>query len=331
MKIYIFGSSRIGGVRISTMSLANSLEFLGYEIEYIIGIKSISFLIKSLLNIYQTKEKKYFFITWGIYNLIPLPRKRILCFMHGFPSYNQQDIIRYYLFRLIILINKVRRIRTISVSKFSHIILKDIFKINTHVIRNSVPYNYLAIPCNKEINKDIDIIFIGRANSFKLPNYIISYLEELAQDGLKVIVIGSGKSKDNYLKFNKNTKINFYDYVEHEDVIKFLKRSKYFISCSDSEPFGLVFIEALLCGCKTISPRSGGLLEISSLFPGSLSFLFNFYDDKFDAKDLIHGLDFSNKKVSDSLLSKINKVINTQFNPISHAEKVIEHLNLLGN
>ena len=331
MKIYIFGSSRIGGVRISTMSLANSLEFLGYEIEYIFGIKSIVFFLKNLLNIYKTKGKKYFFITWGIYNLIPLPRKRTLCFMHGFPSYNQQDKIRYYLFRLIILINKVRRIRTISVSKFSHAILKDIFKINTHLIRNSIPYKYLANPCNKEINKDIDIIFIGRANTFKLPIFIIGYLEDLAKLGLNILIIGNGKSKDNYLKLNKKTKIKFYDYIEYQNVFKLLKKSKYFISCSDSEPFGLVFLEALICGCKIISPRSGGILEIASFFPKNLSYLFNFYDDQDNAKDIILGLDFSNKRISSQSLKAIRKIIDEKFNPISHAKKVIEHLNLIEN
>ena len=65
------------------------------------------------------------------------------------------------------------------------------------------------------------------------------------------------------LKNNLDTKIKFLDFIS-DKVISFLKRSKYFISCSSSEPFGIVFLEALLYGCKTISPRSGGLLEISS-------------------------------------------------------------------
>ena len=44
-----------------------------------------------------------------------------------------------------------------------------------------------------------------------------------------------------------------------------LERSKYFISCSESEPFGIVFLEALFLGCRVIAPRSGGALEIASL------------------------------------------------------------------
>ncbi len=249
--------------------------------------------------------------------------------MHGFPSFNQQDLIRYYLFRLVIILNKIRRIRTISVSKFSHAILKDIYKIDTYLIRNSVPFKYLDSTSNKELNKDIDIIFVGRANSFKLPIFIICYLEILAKSGLNILVIGNGISKDNYLKLNKKTSIKFFDYIDHENVCGFLKRSKYFISCSDSEPFGLVFLEALLCGCKIISPRSGGILEIASFFPKNLSYLFKFYDDEVHAKDIILGLDFSSTKVSSKSLDSIRKIINEKFNPICHAKKVIEYLDII--
>ena len=76
-----------------------------------------------------------------------------------FLPFNQQDLLRYYLFRIVIILNKIRRIRTISVSKFSHSILKDIYKIDTYLIRNSVPFKYLESTSNKELNKDIDVIF----------------------------------------------------------------------------------------------------------------------------------------------------------------------------
>lgn len=313
------------------MSLANSLKSLGFDIEYIFGIKSIELLIKHFFIFNKKEHKKKFFITWGIYNFLPLPRKRILSFMHGFPSFNQQDLFRYYLFRIVIILNKIRRIRTISVSKFSHSILRDIYKIETNLIRNSLPYEYLESASNNELNKDIDVIFIGRANSFKLPIFIIGYLELLAKSGLNILIIGNGNSRDKYLKLNNQTKIKFYDFIDYKNVLGFLKRSKYFISCSDSEPFGLVFLEALICGCRIISPRSGGILEISSFFPKNFSYLFNFYEDEVNAKDIMLGLDYSYKKVSSKSLNPIKKIINKEFNPIIHAKKVIEFLNIIDN
>ena len=141
--------------------------------------------------------------------------------MHGFPSFNQQDLLRYYLFRIVIILNKIRKIRTISVSKFSHSILRDIYKIDTNLIRNSLPYEYLESESNNELNKDIDVIFIGRANSFKLPIFIISYLELLAKSGLNILIIGNGNSRDKYLKLHNKTKIKFYDFIDYKNVLGF--------------------------------------------------------------------------------------------------------------
>ena len=68
------------------------------------------------------------------------------------------------------------------------------------MIRNSLPLNYLGDYKPEDFKKDIDIIFIGRANKFKLPIYILEYLEILANNGLNIYVIGDGESKKNYLK-----------------------------------------------------------------------------------------------------------------------------------
>ena len=58
-------------------------------------------------------------------------------------------------------------------------------------------------------NKDIDVIFIGRANKFKLPIFIIEYLELLAKSGLNIVCYWKWKLKDKYLKLHKKTKIKF--------------------------------------------------------------------------------------------------------------------------
>ena len=324
MKLYVFGSKRVGGVRIATLSLFNSLNSLGYEVEYIFGFRVFKLYFLSFIDILRGCKNDFYFITWGVYNLLPFPRKRTLCFLHGFPSYNQQDFFRYILFRFIIFLNKFRKIKTISISKYSQSILQDIFKLKTTLIRNSVPLYYLKDFRFQDFEKDIDIIFVGRANKFKLPIYILKCLELLANNGFNIYVIGDGESKENYLKNNFKTRINFLSFVSHEKVLKFLKRSKFFISCSNSEPFGLVFLEAILYGCKTISPRSGGLLEISSLFPAGLRDLFTFYDDDKNAKEILLGLDFSSYIHIKEDIEFISKILEKNFNPLNHAREVIK-------
>ena len=326
MKLYVFGSKRVGGVRVATLSLFNSLKKIGYEVEYIFGFKAIKLYFLNFLNFLRGNKNNYFFITWGVYNFLPFPRKKTLSFLHGFPSYNQQDFLRYILFRLIIFFNKLRKIKTISISKYAQSILQDIFKLKTTMIRNSVPLNYLRNYKPEDFKKDIDIIFIGRANKFKLPIYILEYLDILANNGLNIYVIGDGESKKKYLKNKIKTRINFLNFVSHEKALTFFKRSKYFISCSNSEPFGLVFLEAILHGCKTIAPRSGGLLEISSLFPEGFRDYFTFYDDDKNAKEILLGLNFSTSINTRKEIELISKILENKFNPINHAKEVIKNL-----
>ena len=331
MKIYIFGSKRVGGVRIITTSIADSLKNLGYEVQYIFGFRVIKFYLSRLFEIFLWKKNKYYFITWGIYNLLPLPTNKTISFLHGFPSYNQQDLLRYSIFRFIIFSNRFRKIKTISISKYSQSILEDIFNLKTKLVRNTIPFNFIKNLEVEDLEKDLDIIFVGRANKYKLPNYIIECLEILAKRGLNIYVIGDGISKDNYLKNNLDTKIKFLDFISHDKVISFLKRSKYFISCSSSEPFGIVFLEALLYGCKTISPRSGGLLEISSIFPENNRDLFNFYDNEKNAKEILFGLDFSTYISKKEDQKEIINILKNKFNPISHAKELVEILRSLEN
>ncbi|MBO6979323.1 MAG: glycosyltransferase [Prochlorococcus marinus XMU1428] len=326
-KIYIFGSSSMGGVRIITSSLRDSLKELGHSVEYIHGLKAIKFVILGIFNSTFTKfKKKEYFITWGIYNFIPLPKANTINFFHGFPSKTQQDFIRYYLFKIVILLVRIRRTKSISVSKYTSSILFSIYKIKTNTLRNSLPYSFLKKPLKTKFTKDIDIIFIGRATKFKLPSYLLFALEILAAEGFNIYIIGEGSSKNKYLLNNKNTKINFKNFISHNKCYQMLARSKYFISCSETEPFGIVFLEALFLGCRIISPRSGGALEISSLISDSYPNLFNFYDDEKSLINLLRNLEKVDS-IDPKNLDKIHIKIKKYFDPIKHAEDVLNQFN----
>ena len=327
MEVIVFGSNKVGGVKIITSSLYKSLKEIGYKTKYIYGFKVIKYFFKNFLSIYFGRNNKIYFITWSLYNFIPFPRKRVLCFMHGFPSAKQQDIFRYILFRINIIISKIRGITTISVSSYTQSILKDIYKINTKIIKNSIPYNTFVEAKYEELKKDIDIIFVGRANDHKLPIYILKNLDILANKGLSIYVFGEGTSKNKFLKSHNNSRIRFSKFISNKLIIKFLKRSKYFISCSSSEPFGIVFLEALLSGCKIISPRSGGLLEISSYFKNKHSNYFNFFDNEIYVHELLGSLDYNFNTVSSSEMKSIIDILKYHFDPKKHAIEVIKNFN----
>ena len=108
---------------------------------------------------------------------------------------------------------------------------------------------FLKTPIKTKLIKDIDVIFIGRATKFKLPYYLLCAFENLASKGLNIYIIGEGSSKKDYLLHNKILNLIFKNFISHDKCHKMLGRSKYFISCSESEPFGVVFLEALFLGC----------------------------------------------------------------------------------
>ena len=57
-KFFIFGSSRMGGVRVTTSSLRDSLEYLGHSVEYIHGLKTIKFIIPRIFDFTFSDLKK---------------------------------------------------------------------------------------------------------------------------------------------------------------------------------------------------------------------------------------------------------------------------------
>jgi glycosyltransferase involved in cell wall biosynthesis len=62
-------------------------------------------------------------------------------------------------------------------------------------------------------------------------------------------------------------RISFSGLKSYHGIISSLCASHIFISLSISEPFGLMYLEALYCGCVVVGPASGGLVEIFALSP----------------------------------------------------------------
>jgi glycosyltransferase involved in cell wall biosynthesis len=55
--------------------------------------------------------------------------------------------------------------------------------------------------------------------------------------------------------------VDLVGFVDEEKKADIMARSEIFISLSDFEPMGVVFVEALLSGCKIVAPHCGGHRE----------------------------------------------------------------------
>ncbi|KHJ36975.1 glycogen synthase [Pedobacter glucosidilyticus] len=146
---------------------------------------------------------------------------------------------------------------------------------NGYVIGNCYNNNIFK---NLNLNRDLEIAFVGRLVSDKGVDTLINALHFLKQrDKIypKLTVIGNGPELENLksltMQLNLNDQINFIGAFKNEELVNLLNRHKLLVIPSKwEEPFGIVALEGLACGCSLIVSKNGGLPEAS----GNLSIKF---------------------------------------------------------
>ena len=77
---------------------------------------------------------------------------------------------------------------------------------------------------------------------------------------VELIVIGDGKEMNRLKNLaSKNPQITFSGHLSHKSVIEEMKRADIFILPSINETFGMVYLEAMACGCITIGLENDGI------------------------------------------------------------------------
>lgn len=108
-------------------------------------------------------------------------------------------------------------------------------------------------------------IFVGGLSVRKGCFFLITALEEYASrntNDFRVIFVGRGN--ENFLSRINNSPISSkIEYVGYQDdVVPYYKQSDIAFTCSDSEAFGRITIEAMMAGCLVIGVNSGATAEI---------------------------------------------------------------------
>ncbi len=122
------------------------------------------------------------------------------------------------------------------------------------------PVDTLTFFPNKDVEKDIDILFIGRFSVEKGVDILIEATKILSKDK-KVVLIGDGplmnSLKQQANKIQKN--IKFEGFVPFQNLPAYLRRAKVLVAPSRSECHSYVPLFSLACGVPVIASRVSGM------------------------------------------------------------------------
>lgn len=131
----------------------------------------------------------------------------------------------------------------------------------TYILHNPVD---LSIFSPKQgVQKEFDILFIGRLSIEKGVEVLIKASKFISKNR-KILIIGDGPlfKKLEIMACNTSKNIKFQGWVDHEELPKFIRKSKILVVPSLSEPQGVVVLEAIACGVPVIGTYVGGIPDM---------------------------------------------------------------------
>jgi len=130
------------------------------------------------------------------------------------------------------------------------------------------PYRDELFQRDRFVSRDIDLIFVGRLVPDKGVDILIGALKHLRERNFfpNLTIVGSGPDLTRLRKmveqFQLADQVAFLGTRTGQALVEQLNRHRVIIVPSRwQEPFGLVALEGIACGCRAIIAESGGLLE----------------------------------------------------------------------
>jgi glycogen(starch) synthase len=125
--------------------------------------------------------------------------------------------------------------------------------------------------------RDRDIVFLARLVSDKGGDVTLAALAELKQEGLtpSLTIVGDGPERENLVRmteqFGLAPQVTFTGIQTGETLVRTLNSHRIMVVPSRlAEPFGVVALEGIACGCALVGSRRGGLAD--AIGPCGLTF-----------------------------------------------------------
>jgi glycogen(starch) synthase len=144
--------------------------------------------------------------------------------------------------------------------------------VQSHIPGQSVviPNSYRAEVFKEysEVVRDLDIVFVGRLVSDKGVSDLIDALGELGQIGFRprLSIVGDGPERPIIMKrvaqLGLESQVTFTGIKSGRELAKVIARHRVMAVPSRwAEPFGIVALEGIACGCVVVGTNLGGLPE----------------------------------------------------------------------
>jgi glycosyltransferase involved in cell wall biosynthesis len=141
------------------------------------------------------------------------------------------------------------------------------------VISNGVDLkDFRPMYVKKEARRVLDVpeeavvfLYLGRMSLEKRIDVLLKAYKTLEEDDTLLMMVGSGPQRENYEMLAEDLGIEgvkFFGGVPNNLVSALYYASDVFVSPSDTETFGLTFLEAMTCGLPVIGVDAGGAGEI---------------------------------------------------------------------
>ncbi len=119
-----------------------------------------------------------------------------------------------------------------------------------------------------EVKRDKELVFLGRLVSDKGVDLLLQALQNLKDQGItpKLTIIGKGAEENNLRQqvqaLSITKQVNFVGVKVGQELVELLNAHQIMVVPSLwSEPFGIVALEGIACGCVVVGSEKGGLKD----------------------------------------------------------------------
>ena len=190
-------------------------------------------------------------------------RAKTAIVIHGELQENLSNEYKNYFANLTTVFFRSKYVRDQMVKKYGTSFLRD---ERTRVCYSGIPDTFVYEQQKRTDwrKNGISFIYVGRLERYKRIDVVLQALARTFPDrDFTFEIVGDGPEHDaleeivNNLGLSKN--VHFVGRVPRTEVIQRLNKADCFVMPSENEVFGLVYLEAMACGCITIASKRGGV------------------------------------------------------------------------